>query len=144
MPAGNTAAVYTLSTGWINDMYAGNTPDTAEYGFYAGANQAIIMGPTAAIALPTPVANQLSLGNKIVTSLIDAVGGIFGFSILPDPVNTGSNGLTAVSTPPLSTASPASGPARPPWTSRAARTDTPHRPTGTSRRRPTAPWRPTV
>lgn len=102
VPAGNTAAVYILSTGWINDMYAGLTPDTAEYGFYAGANQAIIMGPTAAIALPTPIANQLSLGNKIVTSLIDAVGGIFGFSILPDPVNTGNNGVTSVQTPPLS------------------------------------------
>ena len=39
VPAGNTAAVYTLSTGWINDMYSGLTPDTAKYGFYAGANQ---------------------------------------------------------------------------------------------------------
>jgi hypothetical protein len=83
-------------------MYSGLTPDTAKYGFYAGANQAIIMGPTAALALPSPVLNQLSLGDKIVTSLIDAVGGIFGFSILPDPVNTGSNGVTSVITPPLS------------------------------------------
>jgi pimeloyl-ACP methyl ester carboxylesterase len=109
VPAGNTAAVYTLSTGWINDMYSGVTPysedwaadGTATYGYYAGANQAIILGPATALALPSPVLNQLSLCDKIVTSLIDAVGGIFGFSILPDPVNTGSNGLTSVITPTL-------------------------------------------
>ncbi len=104
-PAGNTAAVYTLSTGWINDMYHGPSrpsPGGAQYGFYAGANQAIIMGPTAALALPTPVANQLSLGDQILTGLIDAVGGLFGFSILPTPVNTGNNGVTGVVVPTLS------------------------------------------
>ncbi len=104
VPAGNTAAVYTLSTGWINDMYSRrHARSTAKYGFYAGANQAIIMGPTAALALPSPVLNQLSLGDKIVTSLIDAVGGIFGFSILPDPrEHRQQRSSTSVSTPPLS------------------------------------------
>ena len=105
VPAGNTDAVYTLSTGWLNDMFAGNTPggplDT-QYGFYAGANQAIIMGPTAALALPSPVLNQLSLGDRILTSVIDAVGSIFGFSILPTPYNYGSNGLDSVIVPRLS------------------------------------------
>lgn len=93
VPAGNTAAVYTLSTGWINDMYAGAGPQAPQYGFYAAANQQIIMGPTAAVALPTPVANQLTLGGKVLTGVIDAVGSLFGFSILPTPINTGSNGL---------------------------------------------------
>ncbi len=102
VPAGNTDAVYTLSTGWINDMFAGNTPATSQYGFYAGANEQIIMGPTAAVALPTPIANQLSFGDKVFTSLIDAVGSIFGFSILPTPYNYGSNGLDSVLIPPLS------------------------------------------
>ncbi len=94
VPAGNTAATYTLSTGWINDMYAGYTPAAGDtmFGLYAGANQQIIMGPTAALALPSPVANQLSLGDKIIEGLINAVGGLFGFSF-PAPVNTGSNGL---------------------------------------------------
>jgi lipocalin len=93
VPTGNTAAVYTLSTGWINDMYVGATPLAPQYGFYAAANQQIIMGPTAALALPSPVANQLSFGDKVLTTVIDAVGGLFGFSILPTPANTGSNGL---------------------------------------------------
>ncbi len=61
VPAGDAAAVYTLSTGWINDMYVGAGPLTPQYGFYAAANQQIIMGPTAALALGTPVANQLSV-----------------------------------------------------------------------------------
>lgn len=105
VPAGNTDAVYTLSTGWLNDMFAGNTPGGpfgTQYGFYAGANQAIIMGPTAALALPSPVLNQLSLGDRILTSVIDAVGSIFGFSILPTPYNYGSNGLDSVIVPRLS------------------------------------------
>ncbi|ULE33921.1 lipocalin family protein [Mycobacterium sp. IDR2000157661] len=93
VPAGNTAAVYTLSTGWINDMYVGSTPSAPQYGFYAAANQQIIMGPAAALALPSPVANQLSFGGRVLTSVIDAVGSLFGFSILPTPINTGSNGL---------------------------------------------------
>ena len=93
VPAGNTAAVYTLSTGWINDMYAGAGPLAPQYGFYAAANQQIVMGPATALALPSPVLNQLSFGDKVLAGVIDAVGSLFGFSILPTPINTGSNGL---------------------------------------------------
>ncbi len=57
-PAGNTQAVYTLATGWINDFYAGNTPTTPgpTYGIYGDPDQYIVMGPTAAVVLgPPPV-----------------------------------------------------------------------------------------
>ena len=41
VPAGNTAAIYTLSTGWINDFYTpGATPQDPQYGFYAGGQPA--------------------------------------------------------------------------------------------------------
>ncbi|WP_052960204.1 lipocalin family protein [Mycobacterium sp. EPa45] len=92
VPAGNTAAVYTLSNGWINDMYAGATPEAPQYGLYAAANQQIIMGPTAAVGLPAAQANQLSFGDYLLKALIDTVGGFFGFH-LPTPVNSGNNGL---------------------------------------------------
>ena len=92
VPAGNTAATYTLSSGWINDMYVGATPDAPQYGLYAASNQQIIMGPTAAIGLPAAEANQMSLGDTIFKGLLDAVGGLFGFQ-LPAPVNSGDNGL---------------------------------------------------
>ena len=32
--AANTSAVYTLATGWINDLYYGAGPDDLHYGFY--------------------------------------------------------------------------------------------------------------
>ncbi|WP_167106121.1 lipocalin family protein [Mycobacterium sp. DL592] len=92
VPAGNTAAVYTLSDGWINDMYAGATPQDPKYGLYAASNQQIIMGPTAAVGLPAAEANQLSFGDYLVKGLIDTVGGLFGFH-LPPAVNSGNNGL---------------------------------------------------
>lgn len=92
VPAGNTEAVYTLTDGWINDMYVGATPEAPQYGLYAASNQQIIMGPTAAIGLPAAEANQLSFGDYLVKALIDTVGGIFGFQ-LPTPVNSGDNGL---------------------------------------------------
>ena len=58
-PAGNTAAIYTLSTGWINDFYTpGATPEDPQYGFYAAANQQIIMGPPPAVGLPSVTPNQ--------------------------------------------------------------------------------------
>ncbi|WP_179474433.1 lipocalin family protein [Mycolicibacterium vinylchloridicum] len=92
VPAGNTAAVYTLSNGWINDMYAGATPEAPQYGFYPAANQQIIMGPTAAVGLPAAEANQLGLVDKLVKGLVDVVAGFFG-TPLPAPVNSGDNGL---------------------------------------------------
>ncbi|WP_328351484.1 hypothetical protein OG976_17975 [Mycobacterium sp. NBC_00419] len=56
---GNTQATYTLSTGWINDFYAGAGPDAPVYGLYGTAGQPIIMGDAAAVVLPTPIANSL-------------------------------------------------------------------------------------
>ena len=98
VPAGNTAAVYTLSTGWINDLYAGATPQDPEYGFYAGANQPIIMGPTSAIALPTPIANQLDFGDAVLA----AIARVIGITIPPNVPPQTPNGVDAVTVPPLS------------------------------------------
>lgn len=97
VPAGNTAATYTLSTGWLNDMYAGNTPQNAQYGFYAGANEAIMMGPTSAVGLPSLAANAMSFGDRLLTSVLS----VFGVT-LPPPVTVVPNGVTGVVTPPLS------------------------------------------
>jgi len=55
-PPGNTAAVYTLATGWINDMYAGKGATDPQYGIYGEPDQLIAMGQTAAVVLgPAPV-----------------------------------------------------------------------------------------
>ena len=97
VPAGNTSATYTLGTGWINDMYAGNTPQDAQYGFYAGANEAIMMGPTSAVGLPSIAANDMSFGDRLFTSLLSN----FGLT-LPLPVTVVPNGVTGVVVPPLS------------------------------------------
>ena len=97
VPAGNTAAVYTLSTGWINDLYAGATPQDPEYGFYAGSNQPIIMGPAAAIALPTPIANQLYFGESILAALLRPLGITIPTDIPPQL----PNGVAAVTVPSL-------------------------------------------
>jgi hypothetical protein len=58
-PGGNTAAVYTLSTGWINDMFAGKGPSDPMFGLYgtpggyvAPGGQDIILGPATGIVLP--------------------------------------------------------------------------------------------
>jgi hypothetical protein len=58
-PGGNTAAVYTLSTGWINDMFAGAGPTDPIYGIYgptggyeSPGGQQIILGPATGIVLP--------------------------------------------------------------------------------------------
>jgi hypothetical protein len=58
-PPGNTAAVDTLSTGWINDFYVGAGPAAPQYGLYGTAGQPIIMGDASAVVLPTPLASQL-------------------------------------------------------------------------------------
>ncbi len=51
---GNASAVHTLAAGWINDFYVGaGPPDAPQYGLYGTAGEPIIMGPTAAIVLPT-------------------------------------------------------------------------------------------
>ena len=100
-PAGNTAAVYNLSTGWINDLFAGETPQTAQYGLYSAANGQIIMGDAAAVSLPTPLANNLSPLDTVLKDVIDAVGSLFGLTPTP-VVNTGVNGVTGYVKPPLS------------------------------------------
>jgi lipocalin len=60
-PPGNTAAVYTLATGWINDMYAGKGATDPQYGIYGEPDQLITMGQTAAVVLgPAPVVDPNS------------------------------------------------------------------------------------
>jgi hypothetical protein len=62
-PPGNTQAVYTLATGWINDMYAGRGPANPLYGIYGAPGQYIVMGQTAAVVLgPPPVVNVNEYG----------------------------------------------------------------------------------
>jgi hypothetical protein len=58
-PAGDTQAVYTLSTGWINDIYAGHGPLSPLYGLYGTTGgylppggQPISLGPATGIVLP--------------------------------------------------------------------------------------------
>ncbi|AYE94521.1 PE family protein [Mycobacterium paragordonae] len=61
-PPGATAAVYTLSTGWINDMWAGLGPTNPlaqgiygpapSYNYQAPGGQAIALPPATAIILP--------------------------------------------------------------------------------------------
>ena len=100
-PAGSTAAVYALSNGWINDLYVGAGPEAPQYGLYSAANGQIITGPTAAVSLPTPFANNLSPLDALLKDAIDAVGSLFGRTP-PPVVNTGGNGVTGYVKPPLS------------------------------------------
>ncbi|MFN0142688.1 MAG: lipocalin family protein [Mycobacterium sp.] len=100
-PAGSTAAVYNLSTGWINDLYVGATPQAPQYGLYSAANGQIITGGTAAVSLPTQFANNLSPLDTVLKDVIDAVGSLFGLTPTP-VVNTGDNGVTGYVKPPLS------------------------------------------
>jgi PE family len=58
-PGGNTAAVDTLTTGWINDMYAGAGPTNPIFGLYGTptgylppGGQHINLGPATGIVLP--------------------------------------------------------------------------------------------
>ncbi|VBA44007.1 PE-PGRS family protein PE_PGRS26 [Mycobacterium innocens] len=58
-PPGATAAVYTLSSGWVNDIYAGAGPLSPMYGVYgptggyvAPGGQAIFLGQASGIVLP--------------------------------------------------------------------------------------------
>ncbi|MGB0972697.1 MAG: lipocalin family protein [Mycobacterium sp.] len=54
-PSGNTEAVHTLATGWINDLYRGLGPTDGD-GIYGAPGQYIVMGDTAAVVLgPPPV-----------------------------------------------------------------------------------------
>lgn len=50
-PPGNTQAVYTLSTGWINDMYVGAGPANPVFGIYGRPSQPITLGSATAMVL---------------------------------------------------------------------------------------------
>jgi lipocalin len=90
-----------LTAGWINDLYVGATPEAPQYGFYAAANQPILLGNAAATALPSPIANTWSAAEWSLGADLAAIGGLTGFE--PGPaVNSGSNGITGAVTPPLS------------------------------------------
>ena len=52
---GNTAAVYTLANGWINDFYAGAGPSDPQYGYYGAAGQAVIFGQAAGVVLDVEI-----------------------------------------------------------------------------------------
>ena len=52
-PPGNTAATYTLSTGWINDMYQGLGPLDGT-GIYGAPDQYIVLGDAAGVVLAPP------------------------------------------------------------------------------------------
>jgi lipocalin len=98
---GNAAAARTLTAGWINDLYAGVAPEDAQYGFYAAANQPILLGDAAATPLPSPVANMWSAGEWRLNAELAALGGLSGFE--PGPaVNSGVNGVSGVLAPPQS------------------------------------------
>jgi hypothetical protein len=108
-PAGNTAAIYTLSSGWINDMYAGAGPADAQFGLYSNADQTIVMGSTSAIALPAPEGTQLPILDKVLKSLAasvvpDLFGDASGGEQVPADTDydasapTESNGVTGVRT----------------------------------------------
>lgn len=100
VPAGNTAATYTLSTGWINDFYTpGASPEHPLYGFYPAANQQIMMGNAAGVGLPTATLNQTSPIGSLVESMTDLIFKLFGIPPTPK-INTGSNGVTALVPPP--------------------------------------------
>jgi len=95
---GNAAAARLLTAGWINDMYAGATPDAPLHGSYAPANRPILLGDAAATALPSPVANMWSAGDWKLDAELAEIGGLVGFE--PGPaVNSGSNGLSAAVAP---------------------------------------------
>lgn len=60
-PPGNTQAVYTLATGWINDMYAGRGPADGVYGTYGQPSQYVTLGQAAGVVLgPPPVVDVAS------------------------------------------------------------------------------------
>ncbi|MDA2891461.1 lipocalin family protein [Mycolicibacterium sp. BiH015] len=52
-PRGNTQAVYTLATGWINDLYQGLGPDDGT-GIYGAPDQYLVLGEAAGVVLAPP------------------------------------------------------------------------------------------
>jgi hypothetical protein len=108
-PTGNTDAVYTLSSGWISDMYAGADPANAQFGLYNNANQTIVLGDSTAIALPAPAGTEVAVLDKVLKSLAasvvpDLFGGPPDETEFPADTDygantpTASNGVTGVRT----------------------------------------------
>jgi lipocalin len=52
-PPGNTAAVYTLASGWINDLYRGLGPADGT-GIYGAPDQYLVLGDASAVVLAPP------------------------------------------------------------------------------------------
>ncbi|WP_059015878.1 hypothetical protein [Mycobacterium sp. M26] len=99
---GNTQATYTLSTGWINDFYAGAGPDAPIYGLYGDAGQPIIMGDTAAVVLPTPIANSLGPLEQLMRAWTAVVLPlIFGGSVPTATPVASTDTVTALASTPL-------------------------------------------
>lgn len=76
---GNTQATYTLSTGWINDFYAGAGPDAPVYGLYGSAGQSIVLGDAAAVVLAGPAVGPtpnrvtgVKTGHSTLTMSVDS------------------------------------------------------------------------
>jgi acetyl esterase/lipase len=108
-PPGNTSAVDTLSTGWINDFYVGAGPDAPQYGIYGTAGQPIIMGDASAVVLPTPLASQLGPIETLMKKWTDMImplifGGSPGSATVtpvaanPTVTSPTANGVTGVKT----------------------------------------------
>ena len=96
----SVGAARTLTAGWINDLYVGATPNAPQFGFYAAANQPILLGPAAVIPLPSPVANMWSAAEWRLNAELAAIGGLTGFE--PGPaVNSGVIDVPGYVTPPL-------------------------------------------
>lgn len=95
-PSGNTQAVYTLSSGWINDMYVGAGPDDPRYGLYGAAAQELIMGGATAITLNDPSVAVLSEFEQSFKALAAAlIPLMFGSSATPGSANSlGNSGMT--------------------------------------------------
>jgi hypothetical protein len=72
-PPGNTQAVYTLATGWVNDMYAGRGPNNPLFGTYGTPNDYVVLGQASAVVLgPAPVvdaADYLGTWYEVVGSI---------------------------------------------------------------------------
>jgi lipocalin len=95
---GNAAAARFLTAGWINDMYSGGTPNAPRYGSYAPADLAIVLGETAATALPSAIANALSAEDVRIGAELAEIGELAGFE--PGPaVNSGGNGVSETVAP---------------------------------------------
>jgi hypothetical protein len=51
-PPGNTAALYSLSAGWIEDLYAGAGPADPQFGIYGAPGEQIVLAGATATVLP--------------------------------------------------------------------------------------------